>query len=210
MVFYSLFPGVLLLSRKSAQAAFLIAILALVFGAVFAFHLLDPLADWSSQWAFYVNPLNHLFLFVLGVVIAVRRLRLPLSKKWIVPAMIFCVLAFVMIPANEAQLFSGVGRICYSSLVILICWIMLDWKKGVGRFAPLLSWIGWISYGVYLLHPIFIRASILFVAYQLRRNPALISLCVGIPGTLIGATVSWVFFEKPMMQLGRRLLKANV
>jgi len=209
MVFYSLFPVVLFLSRKSSQTAFLIVIIALAFGAVFAFHLLDPSVNWDPQWALYVNPLNHLFLFVVGVVTAVRRLRLPLTTRWMAPALFFCILAFVMVPANGAELFSGFGRVCYSSLAILICWIVLDWKSGVGSFAPLLTWIGWISYGVYLLHPIFIRASIFFIAYQLNRNPALISLCVGIPATLIGATVSWVCFEKPMMQLGRRFLKTR-
>lgn len=206
MVFYSLFPGILLLTRKSLLVSTVIAIFVLILGTSFAFFLMDSAMGWSVQWGLYVNPLNHLFLFAFGVIIAVWRPALPISQKWHLSALLLCIAALLLIPANESMLFTGWGRMGFSGMVILIAWIVLEWKKGVGRFAPLLSWIGWISYGVYLLHPIFIRASLLFVAYPLRRNPMIISLAVGGTATLIAATISWICFEKPMMRLGRRLL----
>jgi len=72
------------------------------------------------------------------------------------------------------------------------------------------SWLGWlgtIAYGVYLFHEFILGA---FFSLLWSRPPALSSLpevCVtflALALTLILCRMSWVYFEKPLVQLGHR------
>lgn len=70
-----------------------------------------------------------------------------------------------------------------------------------------LGWLGTIAYGVYLFHEIILGA---FFSLLWARPPALSSLseiCVTVLAlalTLILCRPSWVYFEKPLVQLGHR------
>ncbi|MEI6655146.1 MAG: acyltransferase [Verrucomicrobiota bacterium] len=100
MVFYAFFPLILVLARHAMQTAVLVVCLAVAPAAVFAFGLLRPAADFSGQWGLYVNPLNHLFLFVIGIVLAVRRPAFPVRRKLLAYALPGLVVAFLVFPAG--------------------------------------------------------------------------------------------------------------
>lgn len=71
IVFYAAFPLALWLFRRSLTRSILAAV-ALLFLAVFAFGLISPAKSLSEQWALYVNPLNQIPFFLAGMLIATR------------------------------------------------------------------------------------------------------------------------------------------
>ena len=204
LVFYSLFPVVLLVSRRSKLAASCTVSLCLVIGGYFAFFLIQPELEIVQQWSTYVNPLNHLFLFVVGMNLALWRPRFLMQKAHI-PALFLSITALLLIPSGlDSHLYCGANRMFFSFLIVVICWIALEWSSAFGKPSPILTWMGWVSYGVYLLHPLCFNASLRYVAYPLHRNPIIISLLLG-----TAATISWIYFEKPMMNTGRAFLKSG-
>jgi peptidoglycan/LPS O-acetylase OafA/YrhL len=68
------------------------------------------------------------------------------------------------------------------------------------QFPPEAMWLGRVSYSVYLMHPI---ASFLF--RQTGLSPVLMFLAT-IASTLAVATVTYYAIEKPMIDLGHRVV----
>jgi peptidoglycan/LPS O-acetylase OafA/YrhL len=100
---------------------------------------------------------------------------------------------------------TGWERVLFSGISLALCYIALSWPFKFGSFASLFVWIGNISYAVYLLHPIAGDLCAILNFKILHSNPLLISCVLGVPLTLICATLSWIYLEKPLMRLGRRL-----
>ena len=70
LVFYSLFPIVIILDRKFKYVIEFIFLLSLIAGAYFSFNMLSSNEVLGGeQWRIYINPLNQAFLFFGGVLI---------------------------------------------------------------------------------------------------------------------------------------------
>jgi peptidoglycan/LPS O-acetylase OafA/YrhL len=103
----------------------------------------------------------------------------------------------------------GAPMVCfgYTWLALLyLCVLLLavtQPRRGLGailRFAPLRS-LGWIAYGVYLLHLIVLIALKHFLpAWPLARVSV-----ASLAATFVLAIISWRYFEKPLIDYGHRL-----
>ena len=76
------------------------------------------------------------------------------------------------------------------------------------RWKPL-RWLGAIAYGVYLVHGYALNVvyGVLYShpLYVISRPAELIAPVIAIVGTLALCRLSWLYFEKPMIQLGREV-----
>lgn len=209
LVFYSLFPGFLVLMRPAGWRSILTFVAALAVGLWFADSMIDPNAELGSgeQWPFYINAMNHLFLFVGGMMLAI--LHDPassISPRWLVAGLLLLLAAFVFWPTNGlggSILVAGWRRLLFSGISLGFCYVALCWPFHFGSFAHVFIWIGNISYAVYLLHPIASDITQIINFKFLHWNTLLISCALGVPLTLLLATLSWKFLEKPFMRSGR-------
>lgn len=212
MVFYSFFPGLLVLMRPSRWRPVLVFGATLAVGLIFSSFLLSPKFELGSgeQWPFYINAMNHLFLFAGGVMLALLhdKIKKP-AAHWIVSICLasVCIFAFLPLPTGGAVLVTGWERVLFGGLSLAFCYVALSWPFQFGRFAHVFVWIGNISYAVYLLHPIAGDVTEILNARFLHTNPLLVSCLLGIPLTLTLATLSWKYLEKPLMRCGRDVAK---
>lgn len=211
MVFYSLFPGLLVLMRRAWWKSGLVFGTCLLIGLAFGHYFMDRKMELGSgeQWPFYINAINHLFLFVGGMGLALLHdQHKKSSPRWIVAGLLLSVALFVFWPTQGrggSVLVTGWERLLFGGVSLAFCHIALGWPFKFGALAGLFVWIGNISYAVYLLHPLAADLVSIVNFKFLHLNLLLVSCLLSLPLTLIGATLSWVYLEKPLMRLGRRL-----
>ena len=87
---------------------------------------------------------------------------------------------------------------------------LLAWGAGYALFLVGLSgiitwfprpirWLGMISYSVYLMHPVLLAVT------RGQDIPHWLALTLMLGGTLVLATITYTFVEKPMIEIGRRV-----
>jgi len=211
LVFYSLFPGLLLLMRASRLYLTITLVALFAIGMWFAFGLINGSGDLDGQqWDTYVNPMNHAFLFAAGIAIILFFGNHPkISLKWLYFSSILCIAAFVFWPLSargETGLVTGYERPLFSAFCCAFCYLALIWKVRDGKFTATLVWIGNISYAVYLLHPILFYVFDILNTKLFHANAQLISFGLAMPVTIISAMLSWRLLERPATRLGRTLL----
>jgi len=83
-----------------------------------------------------------------------------------------------------------------------------SWLSTCLRWKPL-RWLGAIAYGVYLVHGYALNFvyGVLYShpLYVISRPAELIAPVLAMVGTLVLCRLSWLYFEKPMIQLGREV-----
>ena len=171
---------------------FILLVLILLIFNHFAFHVFNPNDSLHNQWKNFVNPLNHLFLFLVGMTIPI--IIKNKSASPIVPSIFICTGVIILFasPSDKdgIHLLYGINRWIFSVATILICvgFYTLDLNLPEKMNKPFQR-LGEISYSIYLLHP--------FV-YQILCNliRKLILLGVSIPPSnylLIGISVFLTF-----------------
>lgn len=127
---------------------------------------------------------------------------------------VFLAGAFVLIATNQGISslgMSAIGHTWLAALSLNVILISLDrtpslWKRALSH--PWLVWLGSISFGVYLYHQVFNGLSHLAITGQSPKITGLVdgsATLVGLALTLIIATVSLQFFEKPIIRVGHRV-----
>lgn len=205
LVFYAAFPTLLWLSKVSRATffgAFLLLFLLGCWGA-FAWFPVEKTAQ-SDWWEMYVQVKNQAFFFMGGMVIGVFKQGLARIQRtiWIL-VLVLSILGFVCWPiGSEAfQLISGWNRVVFSGLTLVIVASVFNCKIELsGRIGKMFTWLGAISYSLYLLHPLLFRAVGAVVrklelgeSYWLVFIPALL-------GALILSHLSYFFLEKPLLE----------
>jgi peptidoglycan/LPS O-acetylase OafA/YrhL len=214
MVFYTLFPFLLLAGRKSTLVLVSVCIPFFLAFAAFAFFILDPARPLSAQISTYVNPLNQAFLFVAGVLLGYfikPRAGGPLLKS----SLLLLVLGFCFFPAagDLISIATGHERIVFSLLSIAFVGIVyasnLTTVHPIGRG---MKFLGDISYSVYLIHPpvlVMLQIMALRAGMALTQTTTLaVLLAVGVPVTILASYLSYRFLEQPMMRKGGKLAAA--
>lgn len=162
LVYYCLFPFLLLLSQGSKPGFFAGLFAALSMGGWLAFYGIPAdAAEQRQWWPPYTAAANHACFFISGM--AMGRFRaygacIPSSIWRLILAL--GVLAFVFWPLgpDPLQLVCGTNRIILSLLSILICWAVFNSRlAGSTRIHRGLGWLGSVSYSLYLLHPLVFR-----------------------------------------------------
>lgn len=211
MVYYALTPFVIAIYDRSKVIGDLLVAISLAVYLYFAFVVLNPLSSLEDQWVLYINPLNNLFLYMVGVFVYYNRSALKMSQVLNCLLVVSSVLIFVFYPVdgNRINIVTGFNRIAFSVLSVLLVIGVYNFAlyRYVPRFlASSLSLLGVATYGIYLMHPV--------VNYMLKSkfiksgfgDPLLISVVVFL-STIVLAVCSYYTFEKFFMVRGGRVAR---
>lgn len=212
LVFYLFFPLLIFLFRKSRIYFTLVGIIFLMIYHCFAFYIFNPNDSLHNQWTNFVNPLNHLFLFYMGMLIPI----LFQHKLSNIMAALFILVGSIMLfgfPSGKdgIHLLYGFNRWIFTIGSLLICIgfykIELVLPKLLERA---LQQSGEISFGVYLLHPIvyqllcvLIRKVQPYYAFP-SSNGLLIALAIAL--TLLISKLVYKYFELYFIKTGAKMI----
>ncbi|WP_376782401.1 MULTISPECIES: acyltransferase family protein [Sphingobacterium] len=159
LVFYAFFPFLLIAARKKNMLFWYIGAVILFISLYFSFYVLpDSMKQDTIFWRNYVNPLNQLIYFYSGIAIGrLFSMNKSISKASLWTVLIVSMLVFICYPtgANDALLVIKGNRYVF----FIACWLIVASiyliKANTNLFfhRPLL-FLGEISYGIYLFHPI--------------------------------------------------------
>lgn len=180
MVLYVLFPVLLAFMRSTRMiVAMLLFFLAI---RVASLDSIDPV-DW---WPNYIEPGSFIVLFFGGMAVAHYAPRIDLPKwAWVLGAFVFFAAIFG-IPTERQQIFGIEGVALVAACIMLVACF---WRIN----APLSRFMGEISYGVYLLHPIVWGAF-----HTVLKLPVMLCVAATLP---VSAALAWGvlrFYEKPV------------
>src|SRR5688572_303907 len=210
LVFYALFPILILLAALNRGLFFLASGLVLATSIYFTFFIFDLNQPLGPQWPTYVNPLNQVILFLSGMVLGFVTLNIPSAKYKIIAAfvLVIALLIFTFYPAvgDRIALVAGWNRIIFLVLSFMICAAVYlgNYQLPVILHKPL-ALTGEISYGLYLLHPIVY--AVIFGANKVLKlglNPLLLMLIAFI-SAFIASFVVYRYFEIPFINAGKKL-----
>ena len=94
----------------------------------------------------------------------------------------------------------------YASLLLYALMYRESWIARCMRWSWL-GWLGTIAYGVYLFHEFILGAFFSFFwsrPPQLTSFPEILVTLLALAVTLLLCRLSWIYFEKPLVQLGHR------
>ncbi|WP_333902744.1 acyltransferase [Enterobacter wuhouensis] len=158
VVFYLFFPAIILSLRRKATFVALNVFLFSLY-VYFCFIIIDSSQTVATQWANYINPLNQVFLFSAGIIIAwvsTNYAQHPGNK--VNGAMIVALTAaFVWYPVegNQIVIITGWNRVFITAILLLVAYFTFNFKTSEKSvFEKTLKFFGDISYPVYLLHGI--------------------------------------------------------
>jgi peptidoglycan/LPS O-acetylase OafA/YrhL len=207
LVFYAAFPTLLLLSKRSKIGFLMVLLGLLAWGIWTAFTGFSPDKSLQTEWwEVYVQASNHAFFFVGGMAIGIFSSYLSNIRPWIWRVILaFLILIFAILPLGSEpyHLVSGWNRVVFSGItLILVAAFFYSNIVLEGLPHQFLSWLGAISYSLYLLHPLVFRG----IRAGLGRmgwpdNYGQIFL-ISLIGTLLLSHVSYYYLEKPLAQEG--------
>ena len=188
--------------RSIFQILFFISVILFFF---YRMVLLDPASTLPSQWVTYINPLNHILFFVMGMAFFSLRLVVHRYSKALLPLSITLSTLIFVYPVYGDRVALVTGWISFvmflSSISIFLSFLILDKFNLFSTY--FFRFLGDISYAVYLLHPL-----IWFVSSRLLSGLSMYYVITF--SVLITIIVSWVsfqYFEKPVISFGKRCVK---
>lgn len=212
MFFYAFFPFIVLSLRKKYFSALFPAVFFLAY-AYFAFYVISPDSDMATEWAYYINPLNQMFLFVLGVVAGNAYARgFRIGSKLAVYLLIFSSALFVFYPVSGGQINIVIGwnRLLFTFFIFLMCFSLIYIRFPVGGFIEnAFRLMGEWSYSIYLLH-----GAVMFYLLKIfspmmgvveKFDKFMVLVFIGLPATAFLSYVVYEFMEKPMISVGRNI-----
>jgi peptidoglycan/LPS O-acetylase OafA/YrhL len=206
MVYYLLTPLFLWAYNYRNWLGLLLFGCSLLIGAYFAFEALSDELNLSDQWSIYVNPFNNLFYYVAGITVYYFFKNRNLKGYWglIFAFLYLLILFFLPAHGNQIVLVTFWNRFIFSIALVLLVVFFYKWQINFSRYVTnLLNLLGESAYGIYLLHPI-VYTYLNWIAKKmgLISSPFLI-ISTSI-FTILLAYCSYVFFEKPIIQWGKK------
>lgn len=217
VVFYIFFP--LLIAVAPFKKIFLtVNVLIMYVYVYYGFIVMDSSHNLGPQWAAYINPANQAFLFSSGVCIAWAVYSFGFIKNhinaWAI--LIASIVIFVMYPVSGDQIsiVSEWNRVYITALIIIACYALINIKVNpdnlISRF---LSFLGDVSYPVYLLHGVLFAITNRYVLpfIDLKTQNSRLAFYVFIFTPVI-LSVSWLVFmyiEKPLILMAKKVTKID-
>lgn len=199
LVFYLLFPGLILLMKRSIKRYTVLFLVTIGITLYFAFVLVSGKNSLTEYWLLYIHPLNQLYLFVGGTLIGwvYENKQIEPNRSTNRFILFVSILLFTLIPTptiNQIHYVTGAGRIIFSMIIFVICFTTLfsgfENKSILNR---ILLYTAKISFPIYLFHP---------VAFELVKmtgvNSSVIIFWLSIFMTLIISVLMHYFIEEPV------------
>lgn len=207
MVYYLLTPLLIFFYNKNKLLGNAIFIISLIIGLFFSFHFLDPDVKLANQWSVYVNPLNNLFLYVMGIAIYYNLTTLKFNQalNTVLLLSTSCIFCLLPIYGDQIVLVTGLGRLAFvfCSFMIVVCFYKLQINLP-HTISTSLGQLGVATYGIYLIHPVVYQYYI-FIARKAPINyPILLFIIVSLL-TIIGSFYSYKIIELRWIKFGKRL-----
>lgn len=210
LVFYVFFPFFLIFMKKSKLLMILTSVILLGLYIYFAFVKLTPDLTLGEQWKNYINPLNQVFLFLGGFLIAFFGENIKLKNSIIFLILISSISLFIFYPVSgdSINLVTETNRLVFTFICFLVClcFYKLNIKLPNFMHKPLI-FLGEASYSIYLVHPIVwtiaIVVSKIFSKY-LFPIPTSVMLFMSVILTLITSYYVYQYFEKYFIKLGKK------
>lgn len=202
--FYFLWPWVVIAVRDKTKLLWLIALSCVAL-------LLAPALVRNEFLRAYLRACPYMFLLAgatAGTLLHQRaafvdRLILPARAQWLVlPA----TMAVLLAPA-ETPLFNWVRALFYAYVLLNVARSSVERSFLESRPA---RYLGRISYGLYMYHPLLIQA-LIAAAAALRLGGVALQLWLylgALASTIAVSTLSSRFFETPLQRLARRSVPA--
>jgi len=209
LVFYVFFPFFILFIKRFKPLMILLTLILFGLYLYFAFVKLNPDLSLSEQCKNYVNPLNQVFLFLGGFLIAFLLHDTKIKNSAVVFLLFLAFGLFIFYPAtgDTINIATGTNRLIFtaSCFLICICFYKLTFKFPEFIHKPL-TLLGEASYSVYLLHPIvWALTSFVFGLFSkyIFNFPVGARIILSVLSTLIISYYVYQYFEKYFMNLGR-------
>lgn len=216
IAFYFIFPILIILSRgKWLFLGTLTGLFSL--HAYYAFFGIAQENTLAEEWSTYINPLNQVFLFAMGVYIAWTRDNLDTpNQRTILLILTLSLVLFIFLPAagNQINIVTGIERIYFTLCCGGICYGCLNINFTLPKIAEKpLKFLGDTSYSSYLLHGVLTAYGLKYIFPMLNSNSAPIKLAFFIflimPLTFLASHFVYRYLEVPAIKLGKRLDKAR-
>jgi exopolysaccharide production protein ExoZ len=190
-VFYFFFPLFCLLCARNRVKTFVLCALSFV---VLCFCVLRGLN--------YVNPLQHVFFFTTGMWLGViaNDFKGSDNRRYMIAFLVLFILMCLNGPVDQKTVMNEWCRLYWAPLTccLVFCAMRVQLDHFFWRF------LGDISYGVYLIHPIFVFN--LLPRWHMQNSAWSITIVLG--GSIASAFMIHRFFEVPIQSYLRRKLNA--
>lgn len=204
IVFYTLFPLIIIAASRSRISLPLFFLSSILIGLIFSNVLIDRTQGLVNQWGGYINPLNQLFLFIGGIMIAFYAKH---ENKIAGAASILLATAlFIALPASgdRVNLVTNENRILLSfACMTAVYGFYVSRIKLRSPFNKVFGFLGETCYSIYLLHPI-VAAPFAFAAKRFDIDPIL-AYSAAAAFTIAISYLSFLYIEKPMMRMGSQV-----
>ncbi|MRJ09502.1 acyltransferase [Ornithobacterium rhinotracheale] len=213
LVFYAFFPFFILFSKRYKWLMIALSVIIFSFFIYFSFFKLTDNQSIASQWGGYINPLNQVFLFLAGFFLGLLFKKFEIKNIYILILLLFSLIMFVAYPTSgvdKISLVTGVNRLIFSSISIIIClcFFKLNFKLPMFFHHPL-KLLGEASYSVYLLHPL-VWSFYGGVHNHLFNINIYCRFLLCIISTLFLSYFIYIYFETYFIQLGRTFRLKNL
>ncbi|QOW49279.1 acyltransferase [Acinetobacter sp. YH12138] len=198
--YYAFTPILIMLYARNKQAANIVVLSLVALGGYFAFYALDPSKTLADQWQIYINPFNNFFLYACGLALYYNLHQLNMAK--IAPYLILAsmvILIFYPVSGNQINIVTGINRCIFSiaAIVLTLGFYKLEVNFPEWFSKPFAN-LGESTYGVYILHPI-----LLMFVNKVISNPFVSVALTGVI-TIIVANISYKFYERPFIKIGKK------
>lgn len=206
LVFYCFFPLFLFLAKNS-KIGFLVAHIV-VFGlyVYFGFYQLEYVTN-TSYWRDYTNPLNQLWLFLLGISMGKLFKGTTFNVYLTLSSVLVGFLIMALYPTfdpNRIILVLGWNKLLFTAACVLIVIGFYKTTYELPKMAHTsLAFIGQASYSIYLLHQFVLR----FIKYVNERTLQLeypLLILPAILSTVILSYLVYTYYERYFVALGKR------
>lgn len=211
MVFYALFPLILLIANKGKWSFNALLVLIMGIGLIFAYYFLDPIKPLTEQWSIYINPFNQLPFFVAGVALSsMKPTQFIQGRIFGVVLLLIASVTFTSLPAigDKIVIVTGSIRIMYFLVCVLaVSGVYLSGISLRGNGGAVMTFLGESCYSIYLLHPV-IAGIVVGFGHQIRiASPY--SYAIAVAATFLVSWLTYRWLEKPMMNYAKKLININ-
>ena len=148
----------------------------------------------------YVNPIQHVFFFNAGIFLGIAFKKISQRNLYLYCAIALFLFMSFLGPVEQKSCLENYTRLFWAlSTVALVC---LCSKIEVNNL--FIRFLGQISYGVYLIHPVFVWKILPRLGL---RNSYFVVPCT-LVFSILSAYLIFRFFEQPIQRFLKRLLHA--